>query len=107
MRPVDPGERLEQRRFSGAVVPDQPEAIAVIELEGDLVERAHDDALVPVSLAPNEPAGAREQGLPQAAVSRPVNRKIDGDVVDDDRGQDATLTANRECDGESGHRAQR
>src|SRR5215831_10418187 len=67
---------------------DQPESIAVAQGERDIIKRAYHDALLTaLALVPDKPSSAREQGLAEAAVARPVDREIDRKVARNDRGQ--------------------
>src|SRR5262249_44693000 len=88
VRRVHPGNDLQQCGLTRPVMSDQPESIAAAEGEGDVIKSAYDDALLTACpFAPDQPSSAAEQGLAQAAMTRPVDREIDRKVVRNDRGQ--------------------
>src|SRR5262249_45724828 len=76
-RLVDARECLEQGRFSRAVVADQSETVAFMQLERDAAQRRDDDAMTCARALTDETADrALEHDLAQAAM-RAVNRKLD------------------------------
>jgi hypothetical protein len=63
-------------------VAEDPEPVAMTQLQRHVVQGAHFDAPLPARIAPDEAAGrSREQRFAKALL-RPVNRKIDRDVVE-------------------------
>ena len=63
VRPVHAGEDLDQRRFAGAVVADEPERLAALDVEADALQRM--DAGIPfVQIAALEMIGVGHASAP-------------------------------------------
>src|SRR5262249_116030 len=96
-RRIDAGEHAQQRRLPRAVVADQPESIAVVEFERDVLKRAYDHARLPGYLMPEQFRGPRKKSLAQIFVAGPVDRKIDGHIVENCSCQDRPFTPKKPC----------
>ena len=75
---VGAGEDLDEARLAGAVVPDEPDAVALAQREVDVAQGLHHGDL----LLADPPAGAAEDGLLQRPVLGVEDRELDGGPPD-------------------------
>jgi hypothetical protein len=73
---IDACEHFQKRRLAGAVVAHQADAIAVLDVEGQVVQRVHVDAVRRVAREISL-QGDLEQVLFQRPVATLVHRKLD------------------------------
>ena len=84
-RLVDAGEQPQQGGLAGAVVADQSDAVALLEVDVDVAEGLDDDGVVLV--ATDGAAGGAEEGLLQGAGLRVEDGEVHAGVVGVDRNQ--------------------
>jgi hypothetical protein len=79
-RKVDSRENPQQRGLARAVGPDQTDAIAILDIEVDVVQRSHVDAMGGVA---SEIAlrGGRHQQLLERAAAALVDRELDRQIA--------------------------
>ena len=93
-RLVDTGKHSQQRRFPGAVLPNEAEAVAVRELQVDVAQRHHRDvaAQIRLDLAPDRPPEQLSREPPRARV---VDWELDRDPLE--RNGRHAVRASRRC----------
>src|SRR5947199_6123527 len=105
-RCVYAGKDAQQGGFTGAVMADEAKLVAVRNLEIYVVERAHHDVTLIVPIAPDQPPSGPAEEILAPTAMRTINREVDGNVVQNDRGQDPGFlrASRRRADG-SGQRS--